>query len=105
MDAKTSLKSKLPSRHVTEGPIGRPSLVLLRHGPDARADPSAFVGVASCWNEAAPCNISLMRQPRRPKKGVGGPRAARRGNLHHHGHAICIAMGHEGTRSPLCRSR
>jgi dihydroxyacid dehydratase/phosphogluconate dehydratase len=21
-----------------------------------------LVGVASCWNEAAPCNISLMRQ-------------------------------------------
>ncbi len=21
-----------------------------------------FVGVATCWNEAAPCNISLMRQ-------------------------------------------
>jgi dihydroxyacid dehydratase/phosphogluconate dehydratase len=29
-----------------------------------------LVGVASCWNEAAPCNISLMRQAQAVKKGV-----------------------------------
>jgi dihydroxy-acid dehydratase len=29
-----------------------------------------FVGVASCWNEAAPCNISLMRQAQAVKNGV-----------------------------------
>ena len=29
-----------------------------------------FVGVASCWNEAAPCNISLSRQAQSVKRGV-----------------------------------
>src|SRR5262249_27719636 len=31
-----------------------------------------FVGVATCWNEAAPCNIALMRQAQSVKKGVAG---------------------------------
>ena len=59
-----------------------------------------FVGVASCWNEAAPCNIALMRQAQSAKKGVeeagGTPRE------------FCtitvtdgIAMGHEGMKSSL----
>nr|GGI00600.1 dihydroxy-acid dehydratase [Aquisalinus luteolus] len=59
-----------------------------------------FVGVASCWNEAAPCNIALMRQAQAVKQGVkeanGTPRE------------FCtitvtdgIAMGHEGMRSSL----
>src|SRR5258705_6586877 len=77
MDAKTNLKSRLPSRHVTEGPERAPhrsyyyAMGLTRdqiHQP--------FVGVASCWNEAAPCNIALMRQAQAVKKGVaagGGP--------------------------------
>ena len=45
-----------------------------------------FVGVASCWNEAAPCNIALMRQAQAVKKGVAsaGGDAAR--ILHHHRH-------------------
>ena len=45
-----------------------------------------FVGVASCWNEAAPCNIALMRQAQSAKKGVKecGRHAAR--ILHHHRH-------------------
>ena len=29
-----------------------------------------FVGVATCWNESAPCNISLSRQAQETKKGV-----------------------------------
>ena len=29
-----------------------------------------FVGVVSTWNEAAPCNISLMDQTKFVKKGV-----------------------------------
>ena len=59
-----------------------------------------FVGVVSTWNEAAPCNISLMRQAQSVKKGVrlagGTPRE------------FCtitvtdgIAMGHEGMKSSL----
>ena len=27
-----------------------------------------FIGVATCWNESAPCNISLMRQSKSVKK-------------------------------------
>ena len=58
MDAKTFDKSHMPSRHVTEGPSRAPhrsyyyAMGLTRgqiHQP--------FVGVATCWNEAAPCNI------------------------------------------------
>jgi dihydroxy-acid dehydratase len=94
-------KSKLPSRHVTEGPSRAPhrsyyyAMGLTR---DQMRQP--FVGVASCWNEAAPCNISLMRQAQAVKKGVvsagGTPRE------------FCtitvtdgIAMGHEGMKSSL----
>ncbi len=58
------------------------------------------MGVASCWNEAAPCNIALMRQAQAVKKGVahagGTPRE------------FCtitvtdgIAMGHAGMYSSL----
>ena len=59
-----------------------------------------FVGVVSTLNEAAPCNIALMRQAQSVKKGVkssgGTPRE------------FCtitvtdgIAMGHEGMKSSL----
>ena len=101
MDAKTFDKSKLPCRHVTEGPDARAApLLLLRDGPDEEEIHQPFVGVASCWNEAAPCNIALMRQAQSAKKGVeeagGTPRE------------FCtitvtdgIAMGHEGMKSSL----
>ena len=101
MDAKLDLKSKLPSRHVTEGPERAPhrsyyyAMGLTRdqiHQP--------FVGVASCWNEAAPCNISLMRQAQAVKKGVAAAGGTPR--------EFCtitvtdgIAMGHEGMKSSL----
>jgi dihydroxy-acid dehydratase len=59
-----------------------------------------FVGVASCWNEAAPCNIALMRQAQAVKKGVASAGGTPR--------EFCtitvtdgIAMGHEGMRSSL----
>jgi dihydroxy-acid dehydratase len=59
-----------------------------------------FVGVASCWNEAAPCNISLMRQAQVVKKGVASANGTPR--------EFCtitvtdgIAMGHEGMKSSL----
>jgi dihydroxy-acid dehydratase len=59
-----------------------------------------FVGVASCWNEAAPCNISLMRQTQAVKKGVASANGTPR--------EFCtitvtdgIAMGHEGMKSSL----
>jgi len=59
-----------------------------------------FVGVASCWNEAAPCNIALMRQAQAVKKGVAAAGGTPR--------EFCtitvtdgIAMGHEGMKSSL----
>src|SRR3954454_5556865 len=101
MDAKTNIKSRLPSRHVTEGPARAPHRsYLYAMGLTTQQIHQPFVGVASCWNEAAPCNISLMRQAQAVKKGVaaggGTPRE------------FCtitvtdgIAMGHDGMRSSL----
>src|SRR6195952_2239285 len=75
MDAKTNIatniKSRLPSRHVTEGPERAPHRsYLYAMGLTTQQIHQPFVGVASCWNEAAPCNISLMRQAQAVKKGV-----------------------------------
>jgi dihydroxy-acid dehydratase len=94
-------KSQLPSRHVTEGPARAPHRsYYYAMGLGTREIAQPFVGVASCWNEAAPCNTALMRQANAVAKGVkaagGTPRE------------FCtitvtdgIAMGHEGMRSSL----
>jgi dihydroxy-acid dehydratase len=54
-----------------------------------------FVGVATCWNEAAPCNIALSRQAQAVKKGVaeagGTPREFTTITV-----TDGIAMGHAG---------
>ncbi len=101
MDAKLFDKKKLPSRHVTEGPTRAPHRsYYYAMGLTEEQIHRPFVGVASCWNEAAPCNISLMRQAQSAKKGVdeagGTPRE------------FCtitvtdgIAMGHQGMKSSL----
>lgn len=101
MDARTFDKSKLPSRHVTEGPARAPHRsYYYAMGLTEEDIHRPFVGVASCWNEAAPCNISLMRQAQSAKIGVkqagGTPRE------------FCtitvtdgIAMGHQGMKSSL----
>jgi len=101
MDAKTNLKSKLPSRHVTEGPERAPHRsYYYAMGLTTEQIHQPFVGVATCWNEAAPCNIALMRQAQAVKKGVaaggGTPRE------------FCtitvtdgIAMGHGGMKASL----
>jgi dihydroxy-acid dehydratase len=59
-----------------------------------------LVGVASCWNEAAPCNISLMHQAQFVKKGVSAAGGTPR--------EFCtitvtdgIAMGHQGMKASL----
>src|SRR4029077_7752206 len=49
---------------------GAPSGFLLRDGPDSEADPSAGRRCGDRWNEAAPCNIALMRQAQVVKRGV-----------------------------------
>lgn len=59
-----------------------------------------IVGVATTWNEAAPCNISLSRQAQAAKKGV-----AAAGGLPREFTTITvtdgIAMGHAGMKSSL----
>ncbi|MEO0753538.1 MAG: dihydroxy-acid dehydratase, partial [Pseudomonadota bacterium] len=98
---KTWDKSRMPSRHVTEGPARAPHRSYYYAMGLSTADiRKPFVGVASCWNEAAPCNTALMRQAHAVSDGVkaadGTPRE------------FCtitvtdgIAMGHEGMRSSL----
>jgi dihydroxy-acid dehydratase len=59
-----------------------------------------LVGVATAWNEAAPCNISLQRQAQSVKKGV----AANRGTPREFTTITVtdgIAMGHAGMKSSL----
>ena len=60
---KTYGKSRLPSRHVTEGPERAPHRsYLYAMGVTETGIHAPLVGVATTWNEAAPCNISLGRQ-------------------------------------------
>src|SRR5713101_6205306 len=94
-------KSHLPSRHVTVGPERAPHRAFLYSmGLTDAQIAQPLVGVATTWNEAAPCNIALSRQAQVVKKGVaavgGTPRE------------FCtitvtdgIAMGHAGMKSSL----
>jgi dihydroxy-acid dehydratase len=101
MDARTKLKAKLPSRHVTEGPERAPHRsYYYAMGLTTAQIHQPFVGVATCWNEAAPCNIALTRQAQAVKKGVAAAGGTPR--------EFCtitvtdgIAMGHEGMKSSL----
>src|SRR5271156_5320936 len=71
MDAKTNLKGRLPSRHATEGAERAPHRAFYyAMGLSKEEIHQPFVGVATCWNEAAPCNIALMRQAQAVKRGV-----------------------------------
>ncbi|GGE25332.1 dihydroxy-acid dehydratase [Gemmobacter megaterium] len=94
-------KSKLPSRHVTEGPARAPHRsYLYAMGLSEEEIHQPLVGVATCWNEAAPCNIALNRQAQVVKMGVkkngGTPREFTTITV-----TDGIAMGHEGMRSSL----
>ncbi|MCG3269508.1 dihydroxy-acid dehydratase [Yoonia sp. I 8.24] len=94
-------KTNLPSRHVTEGPSRAPHRsYFYAMGLDEDDIAQPFVGVATCWNEAAPCNISLNRQAQAVKLGVkaanGTPREFTTITV-----TDGIAMGHEGMRSSL----
>ena len=94
-------KKSLPSRHTSLGPDKAPQRSFYYAMNLTEKDVAKpFVGVVSTWNEAAPCNIALMRQTQSVKKGVsnfgGTPRE------------FCtitvtdgIAMGHEGMKSSL----
>ena len=99
--SKTWDKSRLPSRHVTVGPDRAPHRsYYYAMGLTEAEIMQPLVGVATCWNEAAPCNISLSRQAQSVKRGVqesfGTPRE------------FCtitvtdgLAMGHQGMKSSL----
>mgnify|MGYP001050285937 FL=1 len=64
-------KNKLPSRHTTVGPERAPHRsYLYAMGLTEKEINQPIVGVATCWNEAAPCNISLSRQAQAAKAGV-----------------------------------
>ncbi|WP_039019372.1 dihydroxy-acid dehydratase [Halocynthiibacter namhaensis] len=94
-------KTKLPSRHVTEGPARAPHRsYLYAMGLSEEEIHQPLVGVATCWNEAAPCNIALNRQAQSVKAGVkkafGTPREFTTITV-----TDGIAMGHEGMRSSL----
>ena len=94
-------KSKLVSRYVTEGAKSAPHRsYYYAMGMTEEEIHQPLVGVATCWNEAAPCNIALSRQAQAVKKGVkaaeGSPREFTTITV-----TDGIAMGHEGMRSSL----
>jgi dihydroxy-acid dehydratase len=101
MTTRTWDKSKLPSRHVSLGPARAPHRsYYYAMGLGTREIEAPFVGVATCWNESAPCNTALMRQGHAVAAGVKEAGATPR--------EFCtitvtdgIAMGHEGMRSSL----
>ncbi len=80
-------KSRLPSRHVTVGPERAPHRAFLYSmGLTDEQIAQPLVGVATTWNESAPCNISLSRQAQAAKKGVAasGRHPARIHHDHRH---------------------
>ena len=94
-------KSRLPSRHTTMGPERAPHrsyYYAMELTSEEIAQP--LVGVASCWNEAAPCNIALSRQAQAAKIGVKEAGATPREFT-----TITvtdgIAMGHQSMKSSL----
>ena len=94
-------KSRLPSRHVTQGPDRAPHRsYYYAMGLTEDEINQPFVGVATCWNEAAPCNIALSRQAQSVKRGVAEAGATPREFT-----TITvtdgIAMGHQGMKSSL----
>ena len=101
MTTKTWDKSRMPSRHVTVGPDRAPhrSYYYAMGLTEAEID-QPFIGVATCWNEAAPCNIALNRQAQSVKIGVkehfGTPREFTTITV-----TDGIAMGHQGMKSSL----
>ncbi len=94
-------KSSLPSRHVSCGPARAPHRsYYYAMGLTEAEIAQPFVGVATCWNEAAPCNIALSRQAQAVKLGVKATRGTPREFT-----TITvtdgIAMGHDGMKSSL----
>lgn len=94
-------KAGLPSRHVTVGPERAPHRSMFyAMGVTEEQLGLPIIGVATTWNEAAPCNISLSRQAQAAKKGI-----AAAGGLPREFTTITvtdgIAMGHAGMKAFL----
>jgi len=94
-------KSKLPSRHVSVGVKSAPHRSMYyAMGLKNEDIEKPFIGVATTWNEAAPCNITLSRQAQSVKKGVkiagGTPREFTTITV-----TDGIAMGHAGMKASL----
>ena len=94
-------KNNLVSRLVSKGPERAPHRsYYYAMGLKEKEINRPFVGVVSTWNEAAPCNISLMGQTKFVKKGVteagGTPREFTTITV-----TDGIAMGHPGMKSSL----
>ena len=94
-------KSKLPSRHATEGPERAPHRAFYyAMGLTEKEIHQPFIGVATTWNETAPCNITLRRQAQAVKRGVtfagGTPREFTTITV-----TDGIAMGHQGMKASL----
>ena len=63
-------KSTLPSRHATEGPDRAPHRAFYyAMGLSEEEIHQPFIGVATTWNETAPCNITLRRQAQARREG------------------------------------
>ncbi|MFB3052695.1 MAG: dihydroxy-acid dehydratase [Dehalococcoidia bacterium] len=92
---------KLRSEAMKGGPARAPNRSYLRAmGLSDEDIQKPFVAVASCWNEATPCNIHLDRLADRVKEGVGSSGGTSREFV-----TIAvsdgIAMGHEGMKASL----
>ena len=91
----------MPSRHVSVGPGSAPHRsYYYAMGLTEKDIQQPFVGVVTCWNEAAPCNIALADQAQEVKKSVaaagGTPREFTTITV-----TDGIAMGHAGMKSSL----
>ena len=97
----SNIKSKLPSRHVSVGPKSAPHRAMYyAMGLTEDEIYQPFIGVATTWNESAPCNITLGRQAQAVKIGVkeknGTPREFTTITV-----TDGIAMGHEAMKASL----
>ena len=100
-DKGSNIKSKLPSRHVSVGPKSAPHRSMYyAMGLTEEEIYQPFIGVATTWNESAPCNITLGRQAQAVKIGVkeklGAPREFTTITV-----TDGIAMGHEAMKASL----
>jgi len=94
-------KSRLPSRHVTEGAEKAPMRAMLLGTGLAPEDlDRPLIGVATTWSETSPCNMPLHGQAQHVKTGVreagGTPFEFTSASV-----TDGIAMGHSGMKASL----